>query len=134
MLKYKVLDSIFLRCTKSEWAADLAFPPKVAFLRRDAFDSREEDFYQALYTQSQSQFNTYMTTGTLLNNYADVFDLLTRLRQAVDHPYLVVYSKTSTSLANDQNSTFDSSTAKNVCSLCNDESDDPVVSNHFHVL
>lgn len=29
-----------------------------AYLRRDAFDAREEDFYQALYTQSQSQFNT----------------------------------------------------------------------------
>lgn len=134
LLKYKVLDSIVLRRTKSERAADLALPPRVAFLRRDAFDSREEDFYQALYTQSQSQFNTYITAGTLLNNYAHIFDLLTRLRQAVDHPYLVVYSKTSTSLANDQNSTFDSSTAKNVCSLCNDESDDPVSASCGHTF
>ena len=31
-----------------------------AYLRRDAFDAREEDFYQALYTQSQSQFNTWV--------------------------------------------------------------------------
>lgn len=31
--------------------------------------------------------------GTLLNNYAHIFDLLTRMRQAVDHPYLIVYSK-----------------------------------------
>jgi DNA repair protein RAD16 len=28
-----------------------------------------------------------------LNNYAHIFDLLTRMRQAVDHPYLIVYSK-----------------------------------------
>jgi DNA repair protein RAD16 len=41
------------------------------------------------------QFATYVTAGTLLNNYAHVFDLLIRLRQAVDHPYLVVYSNTS---------------------------------------
>jgi DNA repair protein RAD16 len=54
--------------------------------------------------------------------------------QAVDHPYLVVYSKTSTSLANDQNSTFDSSTTKNVCSLCNDESDDPVSTSCGHTF
>ena len=83
MLKYKVLDSIVLRHTKSERVADLALPPRVAFLRRDAFDSREEDFYQALYTQSQSHLNTYITAGTLLNNYAHIFDLLTRLRQVL---------------------------------------------------
>lgn len=134
LLKYKVLDSIVLRRTKSERAADLALPPRVAFLRRDAFDAREEDFYQALYTQSQSQFNTYITAGTLLNNYAHIFDLLTRLRQAVDHPYLVVYSKTSMSLANGQNNTFDSSTAKNVCSLCNDQCDDPVSASCGHTF
>lgn len=28
----------------------------------------------------------------MLNNYAHIFDLLIRLRQAVNHPYLVVYS------------------------------------------
>ena len=52
-LKYKLLDSIFLRCTKFERATDLYLPPRVAFIRRDAFDAREEDFYQALYMQSQ---------------------------------------------------------------------------------
>lgn len=134
LLKYKLLDSIVLRRTKFERAADLALPPRVAFLRRDAFDAREEDFYQALYTQSQSQFNTYVTAGTLLNNYAHIFDLLTRLRQAVDHPYLVVYSKTSMPTVNDQNGTFVSSSAKNVCSLCNDQADDPVIASCGHTF
>lgn len=36
----------------------------------------------------------YVESGTLLNNYAHIFDLLIRLRQAVNHPYLVVYSAT----------------------------------------
>lgn len=134
LLKFKLLDSIVLRRTKFERAADLALPPRVAFLRRDAFDAREEDFYQALYTQSQSQFNTYITSGTLLNNYAHIFDLLTRLRQAVDHPYLVVYSKTAMAHGNDQNGTFVSSSAKNVCSLCNDQSDDPVSASCGHTF
>lgn len=83
-------------------------------------DEKEEDFYQALYTQvfppriqyntyihnhlynthiytytqSQAQFNTYLLSGTVLNNYAHIFDILIRLRQAVDHPYLVIYSDT----------------------------------------
>ena len=41
------------------------------------------------YTQSQAQFNTYVRAGSVLNNYAHIFDILIRLRQAVVHPYLV---------------------------------------------
>lgn len=41
-------------------------------------DEREEDFYEALYTQSQAQFNTYLQAGTVLNNYAHIFDILIR--------------------------------------------------------
>ncbi|CAI5491510.1 unnamed protein product [Closterium sp. Naga37s-1] len=92
LLKHRVLNRVLLRRTKTERAADLTLPPRTATLRRDRFDAREEDFYEALYTQSQSQFATYVDTGTLLNNYAHIFDLLIRLRQAVDHPYLVVHS------------------------------------------
>ena len=44
------------------------------------------------YTQSQVQFNAYVQAETLLNNYAHILDLLTRLRQAIDHPYLVLHS------------------------------------------
>lgn len=66
-----------------------------AVLRRDKFDEREQDYYEALYTQTQAQFGTYVQTGTVLNNYAHIFDLLIRLRQAVNHPYLVVYSNTA---------------------------------------
>lgn len=55
-------------------------------LRKDRFDEREEDFYEALYTQSQAQFDSYVQTSTVLNNYAHVFSLLVRLRQ-VPHDY-----------------------------------------------
>lgn len=67
-------------------------------IRKDRLDERENDFYEAIYTQSQAQFNTYVSSGTLLNNYAHIFDLLVRLRQAVDHPYLVIYSKSNPAL------------------------------------
>ena len=50
-------------------------------LRKDKFDEREDDFYEALYTQSQAQFATYVSSGTVVNNYAHIFDLLIRLRQ-----------------------------------------------------
>lgn len=67
-------------------------------IRKDHLDERENDFYEAIYTQSQAQFNTYVSSGTLLNNYAHIFDLLIRLRQAVDHPYLVIFSKSNPAL------------------------------------
>jgi SNF2 family DNA or RNA helicase len=40
-------------------------------------------------------FGAYVESGTVLNNYAHIFDLLIRLRQAVCHPYLVVHSATA---------------------------------------
>jgi hypothetical protein len=45
-------------------------------LRRTRFDAREEDFYEALYTQSRASFGAYVSAGTLLNNYAHIFDLV----------------------------------------------------------
>jgi hypothetical protein len=45
-------------------------------LRRTRFDAREADFYEALYTQSRASFGAYVQAGTLLNNYAHIFDLV----------------------------------------------------------
>ena len=44
---------------------------------------------------AQAMFGAYVQSGTVLNNYAHIFDLLIRLRQAVCHPYLVVHSATA---------------------------------------
>ncbi|CAI5746657.1 unnamed protein product [Peronospora destructor] len=97
-LQNDVLQHILLRRTKEGCADDILLPPKLVRIRKDRLDDRENDFYEAIYTQSQAQFNTYVSAGTLLNNYAHVFDLLIRLRQAVDHPYLVIYSKSNPAL------------------------------------
>ena len=80
------------------------------------------------------QFNTYLTARTLLNNYAHIFDMMTRLRQAVDNPYLVVYSKTSMPLVNEQNNTFVHLQQKKICNLCNNQSDDPVSASCGHIF
>lgn len=34
-------------------------------VRKDRFDEEEEDFYEALYTQSQAAFGSYVQTGAL---------------------------------------------------------------------
>jgi DNA repair protein RAD16 len=68
-----------------------------------------------LFIQSQAQFNTYLVSGTVLNNYAHIFDILIRLRQAVDHPYLVIHSETQ---SHNLQSAGPSDSAKFECDLC----------------
>ncbi|MBA0682202.1 hypothetical protein Goari_023937, partial [Gossypium aridum] len=84
LLKHKILKNIVLRRTKKGRAADLALPPRIISLRRDTMDIKETDYYESLYSESQAQFNTYVQAGTVMNNYAHIFDLLTRLRQWKD--------------------------------------------------
>lgn len=59
---------ILLRRTKATRSEDIALPPRVVRVRRYRLSEKEEDFYQALYTQSQAQFNDYVNTGVVLNN------------------------------------------------------------------
>ncbi|CAM9860084.1 unnamed protein product, partial [Hapterophycus canaliculatus] len=77
-LKREVLDMILLRRTKSNRSNDICLPPRIVRVRQHRLDEREEDFYQALYTQSQAQFDTYVGSGTILNNYAHIFDVSVR--------------------------------------------------------
>ncbi|RVX07935.1 ATP-dependent helicase rhp16 [Vitis vinifera] len=93
LLTQKVLKSIMLRRTKKSIAVDLGLPLKTVTLRRDALDITEEDYYQTLYKECQLEFNRYVEDGTLMNYYVHILELITRLRQALDHPYLVVHSK-----------------------------------------
>ncbi|EOA39673.1 hypothetical protein CARUB_v10008314mg [Capsella rubella] len=130
LLKHKVLKDILLRRTKLGRAADLALPPRIISLRRDALDVKEADYYESLYKDSQAEFNTYIQAGTLMNNYAHIFDLLTRLRQAVDHPYLVVYSNSSGVNAN----LLDENKNEQECGLCHDPAEDYVVTSCAHVF
>ncbi|PUZ72213.1 hypothetical protein GQ55_2G375500 [Panicum hallii var. hallii] len=132
LLKEKVLKGIVLRRTKKGRAADLALPPKIVTLRRDSFDKNEMEFYEALYTQSVTQFDSYVVAGTLMNNYAHIFDLLTRLRQAVDHPYLVAYSKTAgprEGFKNEGNESMESQ-----CGICHNVAEDVVVTSCDHAF
>ncbi|KAF9590431.1 hypothetical protein IFM89_035266 [Coptis chinensis] len=124
LLKHKLLKSIVLRRTKKGRASDLALPPRIVTMRRDTLDVKEEDYYESLYSDSQ-----YIEAGTLMNNYAHIFDLLTRLRQAVDHPYLVIYSNSAGSRS--QNNTYIS---EQECGICHDPAEDPVVTSCEHVF
>lgn len=47
--------------------------------------------------------------------------------QAVDHPYLVVYSATAAAAAREKPPSFDPKTTEEVCGICHDPAEDPVV-------
>ncbi|CAJ1333232.1 unnamed protein product [Effrenium voratum] len=91
LLRTEVLDRILLRRTKLERAADVKLLACTSGAVSDGLSSQERDFYTAMYTQGRTQFDTYVESGTVLHNYAHVFDLIMRLRQAVDHPYLIIH-------------------------------------------
>jgi DNA repair protein RAD16 len=130
-LKGKVLDSLLLRRVKSNFTNEMLLPPKIVVIRRDLFDEKEDDFYQAIYTKSTAQFNAYVTQGTLLNNYAHIFDLLIRLRQAVDHPYLVLHSKTG----DEEGGGGDEKGSETmICGICHEDIDHLSVSKCHHTF
>jgi DNA repair protein RAD16 len=81
-----LLSNIMLRRTKIERADDLGLPPRVVTVRRDVFNEAEEELYESLYADGTRQFNTYVESDTVLNNYATIFSLLSRMRLAVNHP------------------------------------------------
>jgi DNA repair protein RAD16 len=81
-----LLDNIMIRRTKIECSDDLGLPPRTVVVRRDVFSEAEEEFYESLYTQTVRTFNTYVDGNTVLNEYANIFALLSRMRLAANHP------------------------------------------------
>ncbi|KAH0651803.1 hypothetical protein KY284_031715 [Solanum tuberosum] len=123
LLKHKILKTIMLRRTKKGRAVDLALPPRIVTLHKDSLDANEEDYYTSLREESRAKFNAYIQDGTLMNNYADIFDLLTRMRQALDHLYLVEYSSI---VVDRSGSTNNVGYVEQSCGLCHDLVEDPV--------
>ena len=79
----------------------------------------------------------YIESGTVLNNYAHIFDLLIRLRQAVNHPYLVVYSASGgrVDAAAAAGAAPDAEPLdRGVCGLCGDPLEDGVVAACGHAF
>lgn len=121
-----VLKNIMLRRTKLERADDLGLPPRVVEIRNDYFNEEEKDLYVSLYSDSKRKFNDYVAEGVVLNNYANIFTLITRMRQLADHPDLVLKK------VGGSNPLSGSITGVIVCQLCDDEAEEPIESKCHH--
>lgn len=93
MRQFQILcKSIMLRRTKKskfEGEPILHLPERSTTIDKPEFSTDEQEFYKALESQSQLQFNKYLRRGTVGRDYSAILVLLLRLRQACCHPHLI---------------------------------------------
>ncbi|KAM3201998.1 DNA repair protein RAD5A [Capsicum annuum] len=93
-LVQSILSLIMLRRTKSstdrEGRPILVLPPADIQVIYCELTEVERDFYDALYKRSKVKFDQFVEQGRVLHNYASILELLLRLRQCCDHPFLVM--------------------------------------------
>lgn len=112
---------IILRRTKNTLEKSLGLPSKIVIVKRCLFSPQEREFYTSLYTDTKTQYNSYAIKGQVSNNYAHIFELLQKMRMAVNHPFLTY--KNSGLIENVP-----------ICGFCNAEADDPMRSKCNHVF
>ncbi|KAI9835451.1 MAG: hypothetical protein M1819_002369 [Sarea resinae] len=87
-----LLKAILLRRTKKsqiDGKPILNLLERTTEVRNAVFSEDEQEFYRALESKTQLQFNKYMKAGTVNRNYSNILVLLLRLRQACCHPHLI---------------------------------------------
>lgn len=93
-LVQSILKPIMLRRTKTSTDRAgrpiLVLPPVDAQVIYCELSEAERDFYDALFKKSKVKFDSFVAQGRVLHNYANILELLLRLRQCCDHPYLVM--------------------------------------------
>ncbi|CDO74187.1 Glycosyltransferase Family 2 protein [Trametes cinnabarina] len=124
-----LLDRMMLRRTKIQRADDLGLPPRTVIIRRDYFSPEEKELYLSLFSDAKRQFNTYVDEGTVLNNYSNIFSLLTRMRQMACHPDLVLRSKNNAGMF-----IQDDTGEGTVCRLCNEYAEDAIQAKCRHIF
>ncbi|XP_062219185.1 DNA repair protein RAD5A isoform X4 [Phragmites australis] len=93
-LVQSILKPIMLRRTKNstdkEGRPIVTLPPANIEVKYCDLSEAEKDFYEALFRKSKVKFDQFVEQGRVLHNYASILELLLRLRQCCDHPFLVL--------------------------------------------
>ena len=91
---HRLLAPRLLRRTKATRMADgfsfVSLPPRRVHHEWLLFSPEEADFYEAIRTKNRTRFDAFVAEGKVLNNYATVLHMLLQMRQACDHPFLVL--------------------------------------------
>ncbi|KAI9845705.1 MAG: DNA repair protein rad16 [Thelocarpon superellum] len=111
---------IMLRREKKDHSASMELPPKDIVIHRQFFSEVERDFASSIMANTNRQFDTYVAQGVMLNNYANIFGLITQMRQVADHPDLILRGKAQ----GGQNVL--------VCCICDDAAEEAISSACHH--
>lgn len=113
-------DRIMLRRLKKDHTDSMELPVKEINVERQFFGEEENDFANSIMTNGQRKFDTYVASGVLLNNYANIFGLIMQMRQVADHPDLILKKNSE----GGQNIL--------VCNICDETAEDAIRSRCKH--
>ena len=105
---------IMLRRVKADYMLSMELPSKDVGLHAEFFGNVERDLASSIMTNTTRQFDTYVAQGVMLNNYANIFGLIMRMRQVADHPDLILRKN----VEGGQNIL--------VCCICDDPAEDAI--------
>ncbi|QKX62492.1 uncharacterized protein TRUGW13939_09653 [Talaromyces rugulosus] len=115
-----ITDRIMLRRMKKDHTASMELPPKRVVIHNEFFGEVERDFSTSIMTNTTRQFDTYVSRGVMLNNYANIFGLIMQMRQVANHPDLILKKHAE----GGQNVL--------VCSICDEPAESPIRSRCHH--
>jgi DNA repair protein RAD5 len=89
-----VVQKILIRRTKrtQDWNTGkpiVELPPRSIHVVDVELSEAEKDFYEAVYSASKAQFDNFVVSGQVMQQFTQILALIMRLRQALCHPYLV---------------------------------------------
>ncbi|KAL8709111.1 MAG: hypothetical protein Q9220_006132 [cf. Caloplaca sp. 1 TL-2023] len=115
-----VTDRIMLRRLKRDYTASMELPPKEVIIHNEFFGEIERDFSTSIMSNTSRQFDTYVSRGVMLNNYANIFGLIMQMRQVANHPDLILKKHAE----GGQNVL--------VCCICDETAEEPLRSRCHH--
>lgn len=115
-----VTDRIMLRRMKRDYTASMELPPKDVVIHNEFFGEIEDDFSKSIMSNTTRQFDTYVSRGVMLNNYANIFGLIMQMRQVANHPDLILKKHAQ----GGQNVL--------VCCICDETAEEPIRSGCHH--
>lgn len=89
-------------------------------IHNEFFGEIERDFSTSIMTNTTRQFDTYVSRGVMLNNYANIFGLIMQMRQVANHPDLILKKHGE----GGQNVL--------VCNICDEPAESPIRSRCHH--
>ncbi|KAI9826519.1 MAG: DNA repair protein rad16 [Phylliscum demangeonii] len=115
-----LLARMMLRRVKADYSSSMELPSKDVTIRNEFFSDVERDFAMSIMRNGERQFDTYVAQGVFLNNYANIFGLIMKMRQVADHPDLILrrFAERGQNVL--------------VCSVCDDPAEDAIRSVCHH--